>query len=100
LKIQILKIHDIYGLLDYIPKEITSLDDVLSDDLLGILNDDDTGLFDLKHVKKFEDRITPDFVARRKACKDFSKFEPLFKEVQSDLKSGKRILSNRFWWNW
>lgn len=92
LKIEMLKIHDIYGLLDYIPKEITSLDDVLSDDLLGILNDDDTGLFDLKHVKKFEDRIIPDFVARRKACKDFSKFEPLFKEVQLDLKSGKRIL--------
>lgn len=90
LKIEMLKIHDIYGLLDYIPKEITSLDDVLSDDLLGILNDDDTGLFDLKHVSKFKERESTDFVAQRRPCKDFNLYETKFKQIQIELKSGKR----------
>lgn len=92
LKIEMLKIHDIYEILDYIPKEITSLDDVLSDDLLGILNDDDTGLFDLKHVTKFKERESTDFVAQRKPCKDFNLYEAKFKQIQSELKSGKRKL--------
>jgi hypothetical protein len=92
LKIEMLKVHDIYGILDYIPKEITSLDDVLSDDMLGILNDDDTGLFDLKHVTKFKDRESTDFVAQRKPCKDFNLYEAKFKQIQSELKSGKRKL--------
>lgn len=92
LKIEMLKIHDIYEILDIIPKEITSLDDVLSDDLLGILNDDDTGLFDLKHVTKFKERESTDFVAQRKPCKDFNLYEAKFKQIQSELKSGKRKL--------
>jgi hypothetical protein len=92
LKIEILKIHDIYGLLDFTPKEITSLDDVINDDILGILDKDDTGLFDLKHVTKFTERENADFVARRKPCRDFIKYESLFKEVQIHLNSGKRKL--------
>jgi hypothetical protein len=92
LKMDILKVHDIYRLLDYTPKEVMSLDDVLNDDILGILGDDDTGLFDLKHVTRFTERENADFVARRKPCIDFSKYESLFKGVQSDLNSGKRKL--------
>jgi hypothetical protein len=91
-KIEMLKIHDIYGLLDYLPKEITSLDDVLNDDLLGILSDDDTGLFDLKHVSKFNERESADFVDRRKKCKNFNDYEHLFVNVQKELKAGKRKL--------
>lgn len=91
-KMEQLKPHDTFGLLDYVPKAFNSLDDVLDDDVLGILNGDDTGLFDLKHVPKFEDRNSADFIARRKACKDFDKYENLFKGVQADLKSGKRKL--------
>ena len=92
LKMEMLKIHDIYGLLDYTPKAVTSLDDVLNDDILGILGDDDTGLFDMKHVSKFKERESTDFVAKRKPCKDFEKYESKFKLVQSDLKEGKRKL--------
>jgi hypothetical protein len=92
LKMEMLKVHDIYGLLNYTPKEITSLNDVLNDDVLGILGDDDTGLFNLKHVTKFTERESADFVARRKPCRDFIKYESLFKAVQSDLNSGKRKL--------
>ena len=92
LKMEMLKVYDIFGLLDYTPKELTSLDDVLSDDLLGILNDDDTGLFDLKHVTKFKERESTDFVAQRKQCRDFNNYELKFKQIQSELKSGKRKL--------
>jgi hypothetical protein len=92
LKMEMLKVHDTYGLLDFTPKEITSLDDVINDDVLGILGDDNTGLFDLKHVTKFNERSSADFISRRKPCKDFSKYESLFQEVQSDLKSGERKL--------
>jgi hypothetical protein len=92
MKMEILKVHDIYRLLDHYPKEVISLDDVLNDDILGILGDDDTGLFDLKHVTRFTERENADFVARRKPCIDFSKYESLFKGVQSDLNSGKRKL--------
>ena len=91
-KMEQLKPHDNFGLLDFVPKEINSLDDILNDDLLGILDGDDIGLFDLKHVPKFEDRNSADFIARRKACKDFDNYEHLFKGVQTDLKSGKRKL--------
>ncbi len=32
----------------------------------------------------------PDRIAKRKRCKDFDKFEPLFKICHEELKSGKR----------
>jgi hypothetical protein len=92
IKMEMLKVHDIYGLLDYTPKEVTSLDDVLNDDVLGILGDDDTGLFNLKHVTKFNERESADFVARRKKCNNFNDYEHLFVSVQRELKEGKRKL--------
>lgn len=105
-KVAQLKEHDIYNLLpaveaDHIsegsaeyakPKEIASIDDLLGDDLLGILDTDTEGLFDFKHTPKDYERAQADFVARRKPCKDFDKYEHLFKEVQQDLAAGKRKL--------
>lgn len=91
-KLEALKSYDTFDLLDYTPKVINSIEDVFNDDSLGILGDDGTGLFDLKHVTKFKDRESTDFVAKRRPCKEFSKYEPQFKEVQSDLKNGKRKL--------
>ncbi len=91
-KIEMLLKYDTYGLLNYQQKEINSLDDILNDDTLGLLGDDSEGLFDLKHITKQDDRASADFVARRKPCKDFDKYESLFKEVQKDLSNGKRKL--------
>jgi len=91
-KIELLLKYDTYGLLNYQQKEINSLDDILNDDILGLLSDDSEGLFDLKHITKQDDRASADFVARRKPCKDFVKYESLFKEVQKDLSNGKRKL--------
>lgn len=91
-KMEMLKSHDRFGLLIYEAKEINSLDDILADDMLGLLDDDSEGLFDLKHVKDIDERASTDFVARRKPCKDFDQFEQLLKDVQKDLANGKRKL--------
>lgn len=91
-KIEILKPHDKFGLLNFEIKIIHSFDDIFNDDDLGILKDDSEGLFDFKHIKKVDERASADFVSRRKPCKDFSKYEQQFKDVQKDLKTGKRRL--------
>jgi len=105
-KITLLKEHDIHNLLPAIesnqvnepqaeygkPKEINSLDDILGDDSLDILGGDSEGLFSFKHTPKDYERANADFVARRKSCKDFEKYEPIFKEIQSDLANGARKL--------
>ncbi len=92
-KVEILNVHDKYGLLHYEKKQINSLDDIINDDVLGLLGDDSEGLFDLKHVTVSDkERAEADFVARRKPCKDFSKYEQLFKDVQKDISTGKRKL--------
>lgn len=91
-KMEALKSHDSFDLLNYTPKEINSIEDVFDDDVLGILGDDGTGLFDLKHVTKFKDRESADFVARRKKCNNFNDYKDLFISVQKELKEGKRKL--------
>lgn len=91
-KSEMLKGHDKYGLLNYVQKQVASIDDILHDDDFGLLDDPAEGLYDLKHVKKQDERTSADFVARRKPCKDFEKYEPTFKEVQKDLATNKRKL--------
>jgi T5orf172 domain len=92
LKIEMLKNYDKFNLLSLEKKTINSIEDIFEDDILGLLADDGSGLFDLKYIKKIEDRETTDFVARRKPCKDFDKYEARFKEIQADLKASKRKL--------
>lgn len=87
-KIKALKPHDRFNILEEI--EINSIDDILNDDAFGLLSGAEDDIFTLKHVPK--EREQTDFVAQRKPCKDFSKYEALLKEVQNDLKSGKRKL--------
>ncbi len=93
-----LKVYDTFGLLDIIEEKketekIPSWEDILNDDDLDLLSTDDyEGLFDFKHVKNTQDRESTDFVAKRKPCKDFEKYEALFKGVQKDLKENKRKL--------
>lgn len=88
-KIEYLKPYDRFNLLKKI--EINSVDDILNDDAFGLLEGDDSDdIFTLKHVPKQKETTMPDYVASRKSCKDFAKYEHLFKEVQNDLKTGKR----------
>lgn len=90
-KMMSLENEDVHGLLNFEKKEINSIDDIFNDDTFNLLNDD-TDLFDFKHTPKEHERAATDFVARRKPCKDFDKYEPLFKKIQKDLAEGKRKL--------
>ena len=91
-KMMALEPQDKYELLNIEKKEINSIEDIFGDDSLGILGDEDEGLFDFKHTPKDIDRAKADFLGKRIPCKDFDKYEYLFKEVQDDLALGKRKL--------
>lgn len=104
-KIKALRAHDIHHLLpspfelNDLPREsygpppkISSIDDILNSDTLGILEDDAEDLFRFRHTPLEYERAQADFVAQRKPCKDFEKYEPLFKQVQKELAEGKRKL--------
>ena len=82
--------YDKYDLLKIEKKEIESIDDIFDDDSLDILGGDSEGLFDFKHTPK--KTTMPDYIASRKPCKDFDKFESLFVQCQSDLVNEKRRL--------
>lgn len=70
------------------------LRDLFSDPLLDV-SDKELTLFnlpaDMKRVMEGK-RKSPDYKAERKPCEDFYVYEPLFAQIQSDLKSGKRSL--------
>lgn len=92
-KIEILKKYDTHGLFTTKKIEINSIEDIFNDDAWAFVEDDTLGLFDFKHIDAPDkDRAESDFVARRKPCKDFIKYEQLLKDIQNDLKTGKRKL--------
>lgn len=88
-KIEYLKPYDRFNILQEV--KINSIEDILNDDVFGLLGGGDEDIFTLKHIPK--EREQTDFVAQRRPCKNFGKYEHLFSEVQKDLKSGSRKLS-------
>jgi len=88
-KISALKQYDKHSLFKNI-KEPQSVNDILNNDNLGILDDDPESIFSLKHISKFKAKA--DYVARRKPCKDFIKFENQFKKIQNEISLRKRKL--------
>lgn len=83
---------DEHGLLDNVQKEISSIDDILKDDDLGLLNATDDNIFEIKNVPNIQTREDADFVARRQSLKDFEEYEPLFKKCHDELSRGERKL--------
>ena len=88
-KILILKDLDRYNLFKDV-KEIKTVDDILENDVLGLLDDDPENIFNIKNIPK--NKTKTDFVARRKPCKNFKDYEDKFKEIQKEIKEGKRKL--------
>lgn len=80
------------------PEKINTIDDVLDDDPFGLLEDDvsdetdPNDIFTLRNVPKSIDM--PDYIAKRKPCEVFGKFEPLFKQIQADLASRKKVMKS------
>lgn len=76
--------------------EVNSFEDILATDvfnLLGTDTEDQLGLFELSDtLREHKDRDKTDFVAKRRPCKDFEKYESLFKQVHEDLRVGDRKL--------
>ena len=91
-KRKILEQYDEFGLLEEVEKKVFTIDDILNDDPLGLLDEDDMGLFDFNLVQRPDERASADFVARRKFCSDFENYKDLFKEVQKELSDKKRKL--------
>lgn len=109
-RVELLKPYDELGLLktkdqtlnlkEKVSKEkmsFNSLDDILNDDSVLFDNSGQTlnsKLFNtgsLNKFKKSQENI-PKNKSKRKAMEGFSKYRPLFKEVQKDLTSGRRQL--------
>jgi len=72
------------------PSVPKSIDDILNDDAFGLLDDNEEDIFTLKHIPKVT--TMPNYVASRKQCKDFERFEEIFIACQKDLKQGRREL--------
>lgn len=92
-KVKALLDLDTYNLLRSEETPSVSLEQLLAEDPLGLLESDEesNSIFKLSHVKP-TDRLRPDYVARRKVCKDFDMYEDAFKRIHADLESGRRKL--------
>ncbi|UUV23645.1 MULTISPECIES: GIY-YIG nuclease family protein [Lysinibacillus] len=91
-----LKPYDEVGLLDQeiedIPK-IESVEDILnnaSSGLLDTLSSKGDSIFDVSSLPKTT--TMPDYIAKRKKVKNFSPYEPLFKQCHLELTEGKRVI--------
>jgi len=90
---KILKPFDRHDLLGHVEIEDITIDDILNDDDLGLLETDkELDIFKYKYIPKDEDRAKTDFVAKRKSMsdKEFEKYEKMFHQVHQELKEGKR----------
>ncbi len=90
---KVLKPFDRHNLLGYVEMEKQTIDDILNDNDLGLLDaDKDLDIFKFKHTPRPEDRAEADFVAQRKPIKEkeFAKYEAMFLKVHKEIKEGKR----------
>jgi len=90
---KVLKPFDRHNLLGYVEMEKQTIDDILNDDDLGLLDaDKDLDIFKFRHTPRPEERAETDFVAQRKPIKEkeFEKYEVLFQKVHKEIKEGKR----------
>lgn len=97
-KVEFLKKYDKYNLLKSTKEEIeiNSIDDIFNSDSLGLFEktEKSSDIFTLVNVPEINrDRADADFVARRKLCSNFYKYEEGFKKCQEDLKEWKRVLN-------
>lgn len=90
---KILKPYDRHNLLGYVEMEKQTIEDILNDDDLGLLDDDkDLDIFKFKHTPRPEERAEADFIAQRKPLKEkeFERYEEMFQKVHKEIKEGKR----------
>ncbi len=81
--------HDTFNVLGTEKTPVT-LEDIFKSDDLDLLGTGSDEIFKLTHIQKTP--TTPDYIAQRKACRNFQEFEGLFIQCQTDLAVGKRKL--------
>lgn len=84
------------GLLSGVPVAPVNVDDLDEDALLAELGigDEPTDQNDitvLRHVRSSTEKRAAEEIADRTPCADFDKFQPLFEQVERELKAGVRI---------
>lgn len=91
-KVKLLKKYDLNGLLKGEDVRELSLDEVIEEDPLGLLNTDiDKSIFKVKHVKSV-DRIRPQYLSRRRICPDYNYFKDMFDLIHDELSNRTRRL--------
>lgn len=92
-KVKVLLPYDYYNLLESEETKSISVEELISDDPLGLLDGDDEAdsIYTLSHVKPSE-RLRPDYIAHRKVCNDFDLYEEAFQRIHDDLEHGRRRL--------
>ncbi|MGP5523499.1 GIY-YIG nuclease family protein [Glutamicibacter arilaitensis] len=85
-KVSALKHLDEFGMLEF-NEAPESLDELLNDDGLDLL-DDELGLYDVSDLPEKRKVESPDSVATRKKAIGFDAFEPLFKAKHAELVDG------------
>lgn len=82
--------YDSLNLLDTVIEKTTDeqLAELLNDPIFNI-SKEAASLFDVPiYMKESEERAKAEYVAKRKKCEDFDKYEPMFLEVHRKLKEG------------
>lgn len=84
------------GLLSGASNAAVNIDELDEDALLaelgvGAESDDQNDVTVLRHVRSSTERKAAEEIADRTVCKDFDKFQPLFEQVERELKAGVRV---------
>ena len=83
---------DVHGLLaqvsDTHAPDIEALNDEALLAELGVGEPDEDDITVLRHISSHEERRLAEEIANREKCEDFEKFEPLFREVQTEALFG------------
>lgn len=84
---------DKHGLLGGAATAVFDAENLNPDDLMAELSGlgDADDITRLRHVRPAEEKRAAEEIARRDKCHDFQKFEPLFKQVKTELANGSRL---------
>ncbi len=68
---------------------VSCLDDIFNSTTFISLNNGDSSIFEINHVKTIAERSSPDEIAQRKFCTDFYLFKSLFIDTLKKIHDGK-----------
>ncbi len=87
--------HDEHGLLVDVPllEDMETPGDILEHDPLGLLGGEEQDPNEIFKLRNVPDKInSADHVSRRKPCKNFEDYEPLFRQCHADLQAGAKVM--------